>query len=398
MENKKLKKSLSTFFYFFKSESASGLLLLICAIIAIIIANSGFAKAYDNILHTYITVGYKDFSLSMSVLHWINDGLMAVFFFVVGMEIKRELVIGELRSFKKTILPISAAVAGMIVPAIIYTIFNYNEPSIKGWGIPMATDIAFSLGVLSLVAKKVPKGIVVFLTALAIVDDLGAIIVIAVFYTDQLSWGALLMAVITFSALVLANKLKVRYMSVFIAGGIILWVSLLNSGIHATIAGVLLGMVLPVGNSIDEFKTSLLYKLEHALTPWSSFLVMPIFALANSGIVIDSDSLASLILTPVSLGIIVGLFIGKQLGIFGISCLLIKLNIAKLPSKVTKKHLYGASVLAGIGFTMSLFVSSLSFSDETSISAAKIGIMSASVLSAIFGTIIFKAIKPEVED
>jgi NhaA family Na+:H+ antiporter len=189
---------------------------------------------------------------------------------------------------------------------------------------------------------------VVFLTALAIVDDLGAIIVIAVFYTDQLSWGALLMAVITFSALVLANKLKVRYISVFIAGGIILWVSLLNSGIHATIAGVLLGMVLPVGNSIDEFKTSLLYKLEHALTPWSSFLVMPIFALANSGIVIDSDSLTSLILTPVSLGIIAGLFIGKQLGIFGISCLLIKLNIAKLPSKVTKKHLYGASVLAGM--------------------------------------------------
>jgi NhaA family Na+:H+ antiporter len=398
MGNKIFSKKLSPFIYFFKSESSSGIILLICAIIAILIANSGLAKIYDNILHTYITVGFKDFNLSMSVLHWINDGLMAVFFFVVGMEIKRELTIGELRSVKRAILPISAAIGGMIVPAIIYVVFNFNEPTVKGWGIPMATDIAFAIGILSLVARKAPKGIMVFLVALAIVDDLGAIIVIAIFYTSEISWVALLVASVTFAALILASRLKIKYIPVFIIGGIILWVSLLKSGIHATIAGVLLGMVLPVGGNADEFKTSILHRLEHSLAPWSSFVIMPIFALANSGIAIDIDSIATIILTPVSLGIIMGLFIGKQLGIFGVSYILIKFKIASLPSGVTKKHLYGASVLAGIGFTMSLFISSLSFSDETIISAAKTSIMSSSVLSAILGMIVFKMIKPEVEE
>jgi len=393
MKNKIYNKISNPFLYFFKSESASGLILLSFAIIAIMIANSSFATTYNHILHTYITIGYRELSLSMSVLHWINDGLMAIFFLVVGMEIKRELRFGELKSVKKTILPISAAIGGMIVPAIVYAVFNYKEPTITGWAIPMATDIAFALGILSLVGRKAPKGIIVFLTALAIVDDLGAIIVIAIFYNSQISWIALIIGLIVLITLILANRFKVKFTFIYVILGILLWICVLKSGIHATIAGVLLGMVLPSGKTVHEFKTSILYRLEHILTPWSSFVIMPIFALANSGISIDINSFSTIILTPVSLGIIFGLFIGKQIGIFGVSYILVKLKIAKLPSQVTKRHLYGASVLGGIGFTMSLFVSSLSFVDETVLSTAKISIMVASILAGILGTIIFKFIK-----
>lgn len=381
------------FLQFFKNESSSGIVLLFCAIIAIIIANSNFSSMYNNIIHTYITIGYKDFSLSMSILHWINDGLMAIFFLVVGMEIKREIVFGELKSFKKTILPVSAAIGGMVVPAIIYALFNFNQPTIVGWGIPMATDIAFALGILSLVGKKAPKGIIIFLTALAIVDDLGAIIVIAIFYTSEISWIALILGLVIFLTIMLANKLNVKNKWLYILLGIILWICFLKSGVHATIAGVLLGMGLPIGKNMEEFRTSILYRFEHVLTPLSSFIIMPIFALANSGITIDFNSLSTAIINPVSLGIIFGLFIGKQIGIFGASYILVKLKLAKLPSKVTKRHLYGASVLGGIGFTMSLFVSSLSFVDESVLSIAKISIIIASILSAVFGAVIFKMIK-----
>ncbi|AQS08354.1 Na(+)/H(+) antiporter NhaA [Clostridium saccharobutylicum] len=329
----------------------------------------------------------------MSVLHWINDGLMAIFFLVVGMEIKREVVFGELKSFKKTILPISAAIGGMIVPAIIYALFNYNQSTITGWAIPMATDIAFALGVLSLVAKNAHKGIVVFLTALAIVDDLGAIIVIAIFYNSQISWTALLTGGIVFIILLLANKFKVKYTSVYIIFGLILWICFLKSGIHATIAGVLLGMTLPIGENIHKFKSSILYKLEHALTSWSSYGIMPIFAFANSGITINAEGFSSNIFSPACLGIIIGLFIGKQVGIFGLSYILVKLKIAKFPSNVTKRHLYGASILGGIGFTMSIFVSSLSFADPSILSMAKLCIMIASILAAVYGAIVFKFIK-----
>lgn len=386
------------FLQFFKNESSSGIVLLFCAIIAIIIANSNFSSMYNNIIHTYITIGYKDFSLSMSILHWINDGLMAIFFLVVGMEIKREIVFGELKSFKKTILPVSAAIGGMVVPAIIYVLFNFNQPTIIGWGIPMATDIAFALGILSLVGKKAPKGIIIFLTALAIVDDLGAIIVIAIFYTSEISWIALIIGLIIFLAIMLANKLNIKNKWLYIIFGIILWICFLKSGVHATIAGVLLGMGLPIGKNMEEFRTSILYRFEHVLTPLSSFIIMPIFALANSGITIDINSLSAAIMNPVSLGIIFGLFIGKQIGIFGASYILVKLKIAKLPSKVTKRHLYGASVLGGIGFTMSLFVSSLSFTEESALSMAKISIIIASILSAAFGAVIFKIIKFKSEE
>lgn len=386
-------KILNPFIYFLKNESSSGIVLLICSIIAIVIANSSFAESYESILHTYATIGYNQFSLSMSVLHWINDGLMAIFFLVVGMEIKREMVIGELKSFKRTILPISAAVGGMIVPAIIYSLFNYGKVTITGWGIPMATDIAFALGILSLVGKKAPKGIVVFLTALAIVDDLGAIIVIAIFYTNQIIWSAFFSGLFILFILILANRFNVRYKSVYIILGIILWICLLKSGIHATIAGVLLGMTLPIGKDTNDFNKSILSRFEHVLSPWSSFVIMPIFALANSGIDIDINSFSTTIFSPVSLGIIFGLFIGKQIGIFGVSYILVKFKIAKLPAKVTKKHLYGASVLGGIGFTMSIFVSSLSFSDIATLSIAKTSIMIASILAAIVGSIIFKILE-----
>ena len=397
MKNKIYNKVFNPFLHFFKSESASGLILLSFAIIAIIIANSSFATTYNSILHTYITIGYKKYSLSMSVLHWINDGLMGIFFLVVGMEIKREVVFGELKSLKKTILPISAAIGGMIVPAIVYALFNYKESTITGWGIPMATDIAFALGILSLVGRKAPKGIIVFLTALAIVDDLGAIIVIAMFYTSQISWIALIMGLIVFIVLILANRFKVKYTSVYVILGIVLWTCILKSGIHATIAGVLLGISLPAGKNIHEFKSSILYRLEHALTPVSSFVIMPIFALANSGITIDINSIGAIIASPVSLGIIFGLVIGKQIGIFGVSYILVKLKVAKLPAQVTKRHLYGASVIGGIGFTMSIFVSSLSFADETVLATAKISIMIASILAAILGGIIFGLIKLKSE-
>ncbi|UYZ36594.1 Na+/H+ antiporter NhaA [Clostridium beijerinckii] len=398
MKNKIQNKILNPFLQFFKNESSSGLVLLFCAITAIIIANSNFSSMYNNIIHTYITIGYKDFSLSMSILHWINDGLMAIFFLVVGMEIKREIVFGELKSFKKTILPVSAAIGGMVVPAIIYVLFNYNQPTIIGWGIPMATDIAFALGILSLVGKKAPKGIIIFLTALAIVDDLGAIIVIAIFYTSEISWIELILGLIIFLAIILANKFNIKNKWFYIVFGIMLWICFLKSGVHATIAGVLLGMGLPIGKNMEKFRTSILYRFEHFLTPLSSFIIMPIFALANSGITIDINSLSTAIISPVSLGIIFGLFIGKQIGIFGASYILVKLKLAKLPSKVTKRHLYGASVLGGIGFTMSLFVSSLSFTEESVLSMAKISIIIASILSATFGAIIFKIIKFKSEE
>lgn len=394
---KKNNNIFTSLFSNFKSESTSGFMLLFCATIALLVANSDLAGAYKHIINSHITIGYKEFSLSMSLLHWVNDGLMAIFFLVVGMEIKRELAIGELKSLKKTILPISAAIGGMVVPATIYLLLNYNEPTNIGWGIPMATDIAFALGILSLVAKKAPKGIVIFLTALAIIDDLGAVIVIAVFYTNQITWVALITATVIFVTLQLANKLKVKLLSAYIVCGIVLWVCMLKSGVHATIAGVLLGLSLPVGKDMDEYKTSLLYRLEHVLAPWSAFVIMPIFALANSGVTIDFRNFSSLILTPVSLGIIFGLFVGKQLGIFGVSYILIKLKIAKLPSQVTTKHLYGASVLGGIGFTMSLFISSLSFSDESVLATAKIGIIVASILAGIAGTVIFKLLSPQSE-
>ena len=397
MKSKRFNKVMEPVICFFKNESASGIILLICAVIALVVANSSIASSYDRLLQSYITIGYKDFSLSMSLIHWVNDGLMAIFFFVVGMEIKRELVVGELKSISKTILPVGAAIGGMIVPAIIYAVFNYKQPTSVGWGIPMATDIAFALGVLSLVgSKRAPKGIITFLTALAIVDDLGAMLVIAIFYTNQISWTALFLSLTVLIVLIIMNKFKVKYVSIFIILGIILWASLLKSGIHSTIAGVLLAMTIPVKknkNEVKKVKSSMLYRLEHMLVPWSSFVIIPIFALVNAGVAVDFSSFSKILVEPVGVGIIFGLFLGKQIGIFGTSYLLIHFKIAKLPYKVTLKHVYGASLLGGIGFTMSLFISSLSFPGGGLLSMAKISIILASILSAIAGVLVFRSIK-----
>lgn len=393
MNDKINNKAYNLFYNFFKSEATSGIILLFCAVIAILLANSNFSPIYNEILHKNITIGYKATSISMPISHWINDGLMAIFFFVVGMEIKKELLIGELKSIKTTILPIAAAIGGMVVPSIIYTLCNFNQATITGFGIPMATDIAFALGIISLVGKKAPKGIVVFITALAIVDDLGAIIVIAIFYTNEISLFYLFMSLSIVIALILLNKFKVNTSALFIILGIILWFTMLKSGIHATFAGVLLGMTIPGSRDENAFKKSMLHKLEHTISPWTSYIIMPIFALANAGVVINMSSLSTIMSTPVSVGIILGLFLGKQIGIFVVSIILVKLNIAKLPFGVNRKHLYGASVLGGIGFTMSIFVSSLSFSDEAILSTAKISIIVASLLSAMLSLIIFKFIK-----
>lgn len=399
MKFKKVLHVLNISKQFFKHEASSGIILMLCAVAAMLMANTSFSANYDHILHQNITVGFGSFSLSMSLLHWINDGLMVLFFFVVGMEIKREIIVGELKSINRTILPVGAAIGGALVPALIYLLFNYGRPSSAGWGIPMATDIAFALGILSLVGKKrAPKGIIVFLTALAIVDDLEAIIVIAIFYTDRISWAALLFGLFILGVLIAGNRLKVKSVFFYTFLGVILWVSLLKSGIHSTIAGVLLAMTIPAGKDEESFGKSLLYKLEHKLEPWVTFLIMPIFAIANSGVAIETGSIISLISTPLSLGIILGLFIGKQLGVFGTAYLLIKLKLASLPSNVTFRHIFAASILAGIGFTMSIFVASLAFKDQLLIANAKLDIMIASVLAAVIGIIMFKVFVPVKEN
>lgn len=392
-----MKKRLTNMFLeFMQRETSSGILLLICTVIALAIANSPWAESYDHFLHQKITLGWGAYSLSMSLLHWLNDGLMAIFFFLVGMEIKRELVVGELNSLQKAALPIAAAFGGMIVPALIYTAFNYGSPTMAGWGIPMATDIAFALGILSLVgAKHAPRGLTVFLAALAIADDLGAILVIAIFYTAHLSWLALLAALVVFGLLLILNKLKVSTFVPYLILGLLLWFALLKSGIHATIAGVLLGMAMPA--QTDDRTEPLLNKVEHTLGPWVNFLIMPLFALGNAGVSIGFAELKTAVTHPVSIGVFAGLLIGKQVGIFSASWLLIRGKLGSLPDRVTFKHLHGASILGGIGFTMSMFVATLAFKDVTMLSMAKLGIIFASTTAAIAGVLRLKTIAPSTK-
>lgn len=380
----------TAFLWFFRQESAGGILLLFCAVVAMLIANSSLGTAYEHLLHQQITLGYGTWSLSMSLLHWINDGLMALFFFVVGMEIKREFLFGELKSPSSMLLPIAAAVGGMAVPAILYSVFNVGRPSLTGWGVPMATDIAFSLGVLAFAAPKAPRSIVVFLTALAIVDDLGGILVIALFYSNELHIMALLAGVGIIVVLGIVNRLQLQRMVVYIAGGLGLWYAFLQGGIHPTIAGVLLGFLLPAGTA-KTHDASLLARWEHRLTPWSAFLVMPIFALGNAGIALDAESLQA-VASPVGLGVIAGLAVGKPLGIFGTVYGLLRLHVADMPKGVRLRHFLGAGILGGIGFTMSLFIASLAFASEQDLMTAKTAIVIASVLSGVAGTLIFKRI------
>ncbi len=372
------------FRWFFKLEAASGLILLIAAILALIISNTNLSSYYFSILNTYVLLGTKNFGLNLSVIHWINDALMAIFFFVVTLEIKREFIQGELSKPKQALLPIIGAVGGMIVPAIIYIVINIEtESALRGWAIPTATDIAFSIGVLSLLGSRVPISLKVFLTALAIIDDLGAIIIIAFFYSSELQNIYLLMMFLSFLALLMLNKFGIKKFAPYLFIGILLWYFTHGSGIHSTISGVLLATTIPHRKDKKDF--SLLLKLEHLLSPYVAFGVMPLFALANAGVMLDNMSLKN-ILEPIPLGILCGLFFGKQIGVFLFSYLSIKLKFADMPSNSNWLKFYAVGILTGIGFTMSLFVGNLAFSEYTdNLSGVKIGVLTGSLLSALVG-------------
>jgi NhaA family Na+:H+ antiporter len=411
---------------FIRLESSAGLLLLGNTIVALVWANSMFSAGYFGALRTEVTIGFGIFSSKMSILHWINDILMCVFFLVVGLEIKRELVIGELVSFKRAVLPILGAIGGMIVPALIYISLNYGGINIVGWGIPVATDIAFSLGILILLGKRIPNQLKVFLTAFAIVDDLGAILIIALFYGTQLQIQFLLISGALTILLAFANWFGIRHLAVYLIVGIVLAFTMLGSGIHASVAGVILAFTIPVRSKIDrvQFKERIfsllhqfssendgknfvlldqkeqsivqsievychdietpLQRVEHEFHPWVSYLILPLFALTNAGVVL-AGSTSQLMNTPVALGIIFGLIIGKPLGISLFSWIALKIKIADLPSNISFKHIVGVSFLGGIGFTMSLFVANLAFPDSELLKISKLSIMLASCIAGCLG-------------
>jgi len=372
------------FKWFFQLEAASGLVLLIAAIIALVISNSNLSELYFTTLEQYLFIGVNNFGLKLSVHHWINDLLMAIFFFFVTLEIKREFIQGELSNLKKALLPIIGAVGGMVIPALVYVSINLgNSETLNGWAIPSATDIAFSLGILSLLGSRVPISLKIFLTALAIIDDLGAILIIAFFYSGDLSISYLSLILISYILLLVLNKFGIKKFIPYLIIGSFMWFFTYKSGIHATIAGVLLASTIPHRAKEKDF--SLLIKLEHAISPYVAFIIMPIFAFANAGVNLTGLSFSSL-LAPVPLGILLGLFVGKQVGVMVISYLAVKLGAAQMPDKSNWLSLYGVSILTGIGFTMSLFVGNLAFVENTQyMDGVKIGVLSGSLLSTIFG-------------
>ena len=372
------------FKWFFKLEAASGLVLLIGAAIALLLSNSYLDEYYFNTLNTHILIGTQNFGLDLSIHHWINDALMAVFFFIVTLEIKREFIKGELSRPKQASLPIIGAIGGMAVPAIIYVIINFETGNtLRGWAIPSATDIAFSIGVLSLLGSRVPISLKVFLMALAIIDDLGAIIIIAFFYSTELQYIYLILMLGSFIALIILNKFGMKKFMPYLLIGIFLWYFTHESGIHSTISGVLLALTIPHRDHEKDF--SLLLKLEHLLSPYVAFGIMPLFALANAGVSLEGISINKL-MNPVPLGIVCGLFFGKQIGVFLFSYLSIKFKIAEMPSNSNWIKFYGVGVLTGIGFTMSLFIGNLAFVENNQyIDGVKIGVLTGSLLSTFAG-------------
>lgn len=411
-------------------ETSGGVLLLACTVMALVWANSPWAHHYTALWHTPFTIGLGSFNLSNELHFWVNDALMSVFFFVVGLEIKRELLAGELASPRQAALPILAALGGVVVPALLYTLFNGNGPGARGWGIPMATDIAFSVGVMALLGDRVPLGLKVFLTALAIVDDIAAVLVIAVFYTANLAWGALGVAALCLLLALTANRLGVRHPLPYALIGAVLWLTVLQSGIHATIAGVLLAFTIPSRTAIDQraflgygravldhFERAAetepfdilsdieqqsaiealedacekvqppLHRIEYALHPWVTFVIMPLFALANAGVSLSGD-LGKAVAQPITLGILLGLVLGKPIGVTLASWLAVRLGVASLPENVSWRHIHGAGWLAGIGFTMSLFMTGLAFTNDAHLAAAKLGILIASLCAGIVGSAI----------
>ncbi len=414
---------------FAKLEASGGILLIACTVIALVWANSPWAATYDHLWHTNLTFGLAGNNLSEPLHFWINDGLMALFFLLVGLEIKRETLVGELASFRKAALPIAAAIGGMLVPAAIYGLFNHGGPGVSGWGIPMATDIAFALGVLALLGDRIPISLRVFLAALAIADDIGTVLVIAFFYTEQISWIHLGVATLFFATLLAMNRAGARHPLTYVVLGLGLWLAFLGSGIHATVAGVLLAITIPARQGIDsraflqrsekildEYRSadeagqsiehgatkstvvhvlaeqcksaeSPMLRFEHALLPWIKHVIMPVFALANAGVALGAG-VGSALVSPISLGILGGLAFGKPIGVVLFSWLSVRTGLAFLPSGVGWRQIFGVGSLAGIGFTMSLFVANLAFGSSLMLETAKVGILAASIVSGVAGAII----------
>lgn len=411
---------------FIRLEAASGIILLIMAALALVWANSPWASAYFDLWNIYVTAGAGSFLIEKPLLLWINDGLMAIFFFLVGLEIKREVLTGELKAPRQAMLPIMAAVGGMVVPAGLYALITGGTEYITGWGIPMATDIAFALGILALLGSRAPTSLKIFLTALAIIDDLGAVAVIAVFYTAEVSLGALLAAGVILAVLVIGNRLGVQRTFFYVIFGLALWLAFLKSGVHATIAGVVLAMTIPARRRVDigQFREKAtgylgllgasdadettseegvalhamevlskgaetpLARMEHALHPWVAFFIMPVFALANAGVALGGVPIGEALMHPISLGIIAGLFVGKQIGVTLFSWLAVRLGWAELPAGVSWGQVYGVAILTGVGFTMSLFIANLSFPDPDMLDRAKTGILAASFLAGVLGYVL----------
>jgi len=431
-----IEQALAPFVRFSRVEASGGLVLIACTILALLWANSRFAPSYFALWETPVIVGFGDMVLSKTLLHWINDGLMAVFFFTVGLEIKREALVGELNSPAQAALPVAAAVGGMAVPAALYALFNAGTPSVAGWGIPMATDIAFALGILSLLGRRVPSGLKVFLAAVAIVDDIGAVLVIAIFYSGDISLISLAVGGAMFVCMLAANLAGVRHPVVYLILGSVLWLAFLKSGVHATIAGVLAAMAIPARTRIpgeafvakvrrllgcfehangsgrpllaDTARLSAigavedachkasppLPRIEHGLHPFVAYAVMPLFALANAGVPLASGA-GSGLAEPVSLGILAGLVIGKQAGVFLACWTMFKLRLAAIPEGLRAGHYYGAACLAGIGFTMSIFIAGLAFGDQRALDAkAKLAVLAASTISGVLGYLILRAVGP----
>ncbi|MCG7493106.1 Na+/H+ antiporter NhaA [Thalassobius sp. Cn5-15] len=380
---------------FFRHEASGGILLMLSAVAALIVANSALSVFYEDFLGAYFAVTLDGVGLKKPLILWINDGLMAIFFFLIGLELKREMMEGKLKNPADVVLPGMAAVGGMVMPALIFVALNWGLPSVTGWAIPAATDIAFALGILALMGSRAPASLKVFLLTLAILDDLGAIIIIALFYTAELKIDYLYLSLIPLGALIWLNLKGAHRMAPMILLGVVMWFFVLKSGVHATLAGVITAFCIPMK---DKWGKSPLHSLEHALTPYVLYLIIPVFAFANAGVVLQGMTFADLF-APLPLGIALGLILGKQVGVFGVTFLMVKAGMARMPHGANWLHIYGVACLAGIGFTMSLFIGSLSFSDAAMMNQVRMGVLSGSAISAILGAAaLWVASNKEAED
>ena len=379
----------------FRHEAAGGVALMAAAVLALIVANSGFAGLYAGALDARLAITLNGEGLEKPLILWINDGLMAVFFFLIGLELKREILEGKLKNPRDVALPGIAAVGGMAVPAVIFAAINWSSPAtLPGWAIPAATDIAFALGLLALVGSRAPSSLKVFLLTLAILDDLGAILIIALFYTAHLKVAYLLFALAPLAAMGWLNARGSHRVAPILLLGVVLWVLVLKSGVHATLAGVVTAFFVPLR---DRWGKSPLHKLEHGLAPWVAFFIVPVFAFANAGVVLSGLS-ADAITSPITIGIVAGLVLGKQIGVFGATWLMVKSGLARLPHGANWAHIYGLSALAGIGFTMSLFIGGLSYADPALMNEVRLGVLAASAISAVIGYGVLRAVSRRAGD